>query len=271
MEMKYTSGIRKRRKERIKRLRSEHASLRPENPQDSPTARSFSRLQDPEYAWKNGGNPWQHTESAWAVPWVRRLKNSFLMSALLFAVVWGLFQLDLPWAKQTQAWIASALERNLDYTKISAWYERHFQGTPTLLPSFFEAGTKRAQTAQSYGGDFYKPVEEGVVTVFFSTSNSGIRIKSRHHEPVFSLADGWVVYADHSSEVGHTLILRHAEGLETIYSGLGEATVGRGDWVKGGERIGRISAAGGTDAGEWFFAVKKDNRYTDPLEVIALD
>lgn len=284
MEMRMGSNIRKRRKQRIKRIlemsgrssamRSGQAPSRLNDMKTFPLSASHTpeQLQDPEYVWKHGGNPWLDKDTATNMPWWNRLKMSMLLSAFMFAIVWGIFQLHYPWAKTAQAWISTALERNIDYAKISAWYEQHFQGSPALIPSFFESGNKKAETtAQTISGEFYRPVEEGAVTVFFDTTKSGIRIKSRHNEPVFALADGWVIYAGYTDEVGHTLIIRHAGGLESIYSGLQDALVKRGDWVKGGERVGKVFAQSGQDTGEWFFAVKKDNRYTDPLEVIALD
>lgn len=139
--MTIKDNIRRRRQERIVNLlnRSEQARIEPV---------TSDRSDDPEYVWKMRHQQWQreldhndHAESHLDMSqhrpmfW-RQLRYQFAFAMLAFLLIWGMFQLDQPWAQKGQAFIDRALTQPFEFETISQWYNQFFQGNPSFIPAF---------------------------------------------------------------------------------------------------------------------------------------
>lgn len=77
--------------------------------------------------------------------------------------------------------------------------------------------------------------------------------------PVRAVYPGRVLYAAPFQGYGPTVVVHHAGRVFTLYAGLGELRVGRGDVLELGDPVG-------TAAGPLYFEIRRENRPEDPTE-----
>jgi murein DD-endopeptidase MepM/ murein hydrolase activator NlpD len=108
------------------------------------------------------------------------------------------------------------------------------------------------------------PVRGRVISAY-SKSNDGIDIQVPEGTPVKAAENGVVIYAgDGLKEFGNTVLVRHEDGLVTVYGHASELKVARGQKVKRGEEIARSGMSGTTDAPKLHFEVRKNSAPVDP-------
>ncbi|HEY0829171.1 MAG TPA: M23 family metallopeptidase, partial [Bacilli bacterium] len=197
------------------------------------------------------------------------LHNRWILSFILFGLVWGMFQLHHPLALRGQLRVMEAMTTDIGFETISQWYNETFQGSPSLIPAFH---FKKAQKVSSpEAKQVFSPLEKSSMATGFMTTNQGITLRAALGTAVRSMETGWVVYVNHTS-AGHTVVIQHANQIQTVYGWVDEVLVRKNDWVKGGERIGTISPEPKSgQAGLLYFAVKQKNKYINPLELIPFD
>lgn len=112
------------------------------------------------------------------------------------------------------------------------------------------------------------PVRGRVISSFgkgSGRSNDGIDIAVPEGTPVKAAENGVVIYAgDGLKDFGNTVLVRHDDGLVTVYGHASELEVKRGDKVKRGQEIARSGMTGTTDAPKLHFEVRKDSAPVDP-------
>jgi murein DD-endopeptidase MepM/ murein hydrolase activator NlpD len=96
-------------------------------------------------------------------------------------------------------------------------------------------------------------------------SNDGIDIAVPEGTPVKAAENGVVIYAgDGLKDFGNTVLVRHENGLVTVYGHASELKVKRGEKVKRGQEIATSGMSGTTDAPKLHFEVRKDSAPVDP-------
>lgn len=96
-------------------------------------------------------------------------------------------------------------------------------------------------------------------------SNDGIDILVPEGTPVKAAENGVVIYAgDGLKEFGNTVLVRHEDGLVTVYGHASELKVARGEKVKRGQEIAVSGMSGTTDAPKLHFEVRKNSAPVDP-------
>jgi len=96
-------------------------------------------------------------------------------------------------------------------------------------------------------------------------SNDGIDISVPEGTPVKAAENGVVIYAgDGLKEFGNTVLVRHEDGLVTVYGHASELKVTRGDKVRRGQEIALSGMSGTTDAPKLHFEVRKNSAPVDP-------
>ncbi|WP_339278712.1 M23 family metallopeptidase [Paenibacillus sp. FSL W8-1187] len=254
---------------------------------------------DPEAEWKNNANPWERLEQAGgsltglaprplrgtasgggggyrpapgaAGRFARSFGRRLLVSAALFGAVWGLFQLDNPAAREGQLIVREALSEPMDMSAIAGWYEGVFGAPPSFLPGFGKLGGTQPATAPAERAAV-APVAGGSIVHPFAELLGGVEISGAPGADVLAAEEGRVLVVSADDAKGPTVVLQHAGGRTTYYGRLGEARVAANDWVTAGEPIGRLGAAAeGNAEALLYFAVKEQDRYIDPADVIPLD
>jgi murein DD-endopeptidase MepM/ murein hydrolase activator NlpD len=96
-------------------------------------------------------------------------------------------------------------------------------------------------------------------------SRDGIDIQVPEGTAVKAAENGVVIYAgDGLKDFGNTVLVRHENGLVTVYGHAASLNVKRGQKVKRGEQIATSGMSGQTNAPKLHFEVRKDSSPVDP-------
>jgi murein DD-endopeptidase MepM/ murein hydrolase activator NlpD len=78
-----------------------------------------------------------------------------------------------------------------------------------------------------------------------------------------------VIYADSGlKELGNTVLIRHEDGLVTVYAHNGDLKVKRGDKVTRGQQIASSGMTGDAKSPMLHFEVRKDSAPVDPTKFL---
>ncbi len=263
--------LRKRRQQRIQHiLNGEDRGEGRRNPDWLERLEHERRMQeDPEYAWHIRGNPWRTSPSRAE----GTIKVQAVAAIVMFASVWALFQWEHPALAEGQAFVRAALTEELKLEDAYAWYEERFGELPSFVPAMERARTaaEAEHVGAGIGRAYIAPVSGSVVEPFGGVrSGAGIVVRASASS-VASMDEGLVIYAGETQESGQTVVIRHPDGVETVYGYLGTIEVAKDDWVEAGGAIGTVRPSGTGEAGGLlYFAVKKGNSFVDPTDVVAL-
>ncbi|MCB1418820.1 MAG: peptidoglycan DD-metalloendopeptidase family protein [Notoacmeibacter sp.] len=96
-------------------------------------------------------------------------------------------------------------------------------------------------------------------------ANDGIDIAVPAGTPVKAAENGVVIYAgDGLKEFGNTVLLRHENGLVSVYGHNSELSVKRGDKVRRGDQIAKAGNSGSADMPKLHFEIRKDSAPVNP-------
>jgi murein DD-endopeptidase MepM/ murein hydrolase activator NlpD len=105
-------------------------------------------------------------------------------------------------------------------------------------------GSVRPPT-QYNGGTFAWPVAGGSFSQYFHYGHDGVDIAADYGSEVRAAAAGTVVYAGWKSNGGgYQVWIAHGSGLYTTYNHMSAVSVGVGEHVGRGERVGRVGTSG---------------------------
>lgn len=137
-----------------------------------------------------------------------------------------------------------------------------------------EAKADGADTPDDSGiGKMRWPARGRVVAGYGSVEggrkNDGIDIALPSGTPVKASENGVVIYAgDGLKEFGNTVLVRHEDGLVTVYGHASKITVSRGDKVKRGQEIARSGMSGSADVPKLHFEVRDKSVPVDPMSYL---
>lgn len=292
METKDT--VRERRQMRIRELMNE------DKPAETTIARPVTHVfreslpsagdnrveADPEMLWKSQPNPWmgwtggvQASNGSETPPpnerrpgqLAKEFRLKLLLSLVLFGCGWGLFQLDMPWARSGQALVGTMLTADMDFSAAAAWYERTFAGSPAFIPIFGDREPTAERAQAGIRSAALAPVSTGVIVRNFAEMTSGVEIATVSGAEVRAIETGRVLILSSNSVQGETLILQHANQRLSVYGRLDRVHVAQHDWVEAGDVIGRLKPAADGGQSQLYFAVRDRDRYVNPADVITLD
>lgn len=119
--------------------------------------------------------------------------------------------------------------------------------------------------------DYAHPFQ-GRITSNFGHRNSkyhyGIDIKLYKGDPVLSAFEGVVRVAKYSSSYGNVVVVRHNNGLETLYAHLSARKVKPGDHVEAGEIVGLGGNTGRSTGSHLHFECRYKGEPIDPNDII---
>jgi Membrane-bound metallopeptidase len=303
--MARVSGVKRRRAERIRaileanRSEADAAGNRPASAEPEgipvhggisggraaaprPAAAPNDRAErDPETEWKQRSREWlaasgrgrasglfDGEEPQRGGGLLRSLLARSAVAAVMFAAVWGLFQLDEPWASAPQRLIAQALTEDLDTQAAAEWYRKTFAGSPAFIPIF---GQEEGRTDGGPGLPVVAPVASGEVVRTFAETLSGIEIAGEPGAVVTAAETGRVTHVAGGESEGYSVVIRHAGNRMTVYGRMKSVFVEPDDWVEAGDRIGALPETDDGSRSLLYFAVRVDGKYVDPADVVPLD
>ncbi len=94
--------------------------------------------------------------------------------------------------------------------------------------------------------------------------HSGIDLKTKPNDPIYAVFDGVVTLSQSYYGYGNCIVLRHANGLETLYSHNSKNFVKVGDFVKVGQKIALTGRTGRATTEHLHFEIRVNGRHYNP-------
>ena len=137
--------------------------------------------------------------------------------------------------------------------------------------------TQQNKPFKAYKGLLSWPVKGKIISFFgpyrdkkFAVTNfqSGINIKAERGEPIRSVSEGHVIYANWFKGFGNMMIVDHGDHYYTVYAHLEEVFKVKGDRVDQGEVIATVGDSGSMKGPALHFEVRHHGKPIDPLKWI---
>ncbi|WP_409341653.1 peptidoglycan DD-metalloendopeptidase family protein [Paenibacillus sp. MBLB4367] len=205
------------------------------------------------------------------VPSKRSIAVKLLVSGLLFGFIWFMYQTPQPWAQTGQKWVRYALNEDMQFAKITAWYKETFSGSPSFLPTFRSTKDQESQKVVAKTTDgFIRPVK-GKLLEPFASGHPWVVVQTGENAVVRALDTGRVISAGNREPSGFTVVMQHASGYQSTYGLLQPSSVQQGDWLEAGEAVGKVAQTPGQTVGRFYFSLSKELRAIDPADVVTFD
>ncbi len=100
------------------------------------------------------------------------------------------------------------------------------------------------------------------------SSHTGVDFACPTGTPVFASTGGKVSFTGSSPIYGNYIILKHADGYQTLYAHLSKVLIKKGDVVDQQTRIGLVGNTGYSTGAHLHFSVYKNSKLVDPMTVL---
>ncbi|MDX9749827.1 MAG: M23 family metallopeptidase [Flavobacteriales bacterium] len=101
--------------------------------------------------------------------------------------------------------------------------------------------------------------------------HQGVDLKLRTGDPVVTAFDGMVRISRYNKSYGHVVVVRHFNGLETLYAHLSKRHVKPGDLLHAGDTLGLGGNTGRSYGSHLHFEVRFLDQPIDPAEIFDLE
>jgi lipoprotein NlpD len=98
--------------------------------------------------------------------------------------------------------------------------------------------------------------------------HDGIDIAAPEGTPIRAIDDGEVIYSDQLRGYGNMVIVRHADGIVSVYAHNESNLVREGQRVVRGEVVARVGSTGRVSGPHLHFEIRKNNAAQDPLRYL---
>jgi len=121
-------------------------------------------------------------------------------------------------------------------------------------------------------GNWHLPLDRNVVTSDFGLRRAvwhyGVDIRVKTGNPVYAVFDGVVRITGYDRRgFGHFILIRHKNGMETLYGHLSKRYVKLGQELKAGDIIGKGGNSGRSTAPHLHFEIRYAGNAIDPNEI----
>jgi len=190
-----------------------------------------------------------------------------LASGALVLVIAIMFQSTSPKLDSLKIGVKKTMEKEFQFATVANWYESQFGKPLALLPPL-ENVEKSGQSEKEM--DFAMTVS-GKIVEDFSVDGRGIIMETGTNAEVEAMTGGVVIFAGRKDDIGHTVIIQHPDHSETWYGMLEKITVKPRETVAAGKSLGIVSTGKEGMSGEFYFAIKQNDKFIDPIQVIKFE
>jgi len=143
------------------------------------------------------------------------------------------------------------------------------QPASETAPALPEPGPAPSATKIVWTGKWPWPARGEILRGFKVDGNDGIDIAMPEGTDIKAVEKGIVIYAgDGLTDFGNTVLMRHENGLVTVYGHLSELKGRRGQTVEAGDVIGKSGKTGAAREPQLHFEVRKKAAPVDPAEYL---
>jgi murein DD-endopeptidase MepM/ murein hydrolase activator NlpD len=94
--------------------------------------------------------------------------------------------------------------------------------------------------------------------------HTGIDIGAMMKTPIYAAAEGVVAFAGNGGSYGNMILLRHKNGLFTVYGHASKLIAKKGQYVKRGQKIALVGSTGASTGAHLHFEVKSTEKHVNP-------
>lgn len=149
----------------------------------------------------------------------------------------------------------------------------HDIGSFDELSDFYESYLKKINYTLDYTPLGF-PFQGAITSTFGHRENpfdgvgvethKGLDIRGPMGAPVQAMANGVVIFAGPRGGFGNCIMIKHANGFETLYGHLSKIVVANGQQIKIGDQIGKIGSTGRSTGPHLHYEVHKDGQRINP-------
>ncbi len=132
-------------------------------------------------------------------------------------------------------------------------------------------GSKPTTRSPRYKYPFQWPCHGEIVSRFGQRGerqHDGIDIRANQGSPVRAAGGGSVIYAANQGGYGNLVLVRHGDGLVTVYAHLQRITVRKGQSLVAGQLLGYVGATGRASGPHLHFEVRRGITPENPLRML---
>jgi stage IV sporulation protein FA len=187
-----------------------------------------------------------------------------LASITLVLLASIIYKSDSPAFQEAKSFVNRVMETEFRFAAVSEWYEERFGKPLALFPE--KGGEDMVQTEMDYAMPVGAKIAED-----FAKDGRGVMIETQNQAHVEAIAGGVVVFAGKKADTGNTVIIQHQDGIESWYGHLENLSVKPHERIQGGKELGTVSHSEKGYNGKFYFAIKKNDVFIDPLQVIDIE
>ena len=101
-----------------------------------------------------------------------------------------------------------------------------------------------------------------------SHRHTGVDLKTTANDPIYAVGDGVVTMSKNYSGYGKCIIIKHADGTETLYAHNSKNYVKEGEKVKSGQKIALTGRTGRATTEHLHFEVRKNGKPVNPMPLL---
>lgn len=199
-------------------------------------------------------------------PWQKKLLIQAIISSMLFVVVAILVNTHTSALNPAEKWVAQVMSRDFNFAGLERLYKQYAGEAPAILPTFLHNSPAVKVTAHPAKAALWKAPATGDIFLPYEEQRKGLVLRTATHAEVTTPAEGWVIFVGNQVGLGNTVVIQHANGVETWYGWLQDVKVKEKGWVKGGQLLGFVNQTQGQSL--LYLAVKKNNKFIDPTSVM---
>lgn len=195
-------------------------------------------------------------------------KQSFMIrsmiAACLFLSAGILFKADSERVAPIQGYVSDLMVQDFQFATVKEWYEGKFGNPVALFPTAPESETAGEKPV-------YALPASGKVLENFETTGKGIMVETVLSSEVEAINAGVVTYAGNKDGTGQTVVVQHTDGSESWYGMLDSIDVSLYDFVQTKDKLGSVTNSEDGETGTFYFAIKKNEAFIDPLQVVPIE
>ena len=134
----------------------------------------------------------------------------------------------------------------------------------SAVPEAPDLGSSATQPVSS-GARFLMPIQGSIIRAYAAGSNEGIDIGAAAGSDVQAAGSGTVAAVTTDTSGGAIVVLKHSDGLLTVYTQMQDLTVAKNESVSRGQTIGKVRAA---DPSFLHFEVRRGLQSLDPADFL---